>query len=97
MEIERRLSAVPVPDFVQKEWETDLIINSRGVAIDMGMVEGALELGVTVRNTLTTEAVKISGLSNPNSVKQLEYWLESETGEEINGLRKDTVAKNACP
>ena len=93
MEIERRLSAVPVPDFVQKEWETDLIINSRGVAIDMGMVEGALELGATVRNTLTNEAVKISGLSNPNSVKQLASWLESETGEEINGLRKDTVAK----
>lgn len=93
MEIERRLSAVPVPDFVQREWETDLIINSRGVAIDMGMVEGALELGATVRNTLTTEAVKISGLSNPNSVKQLASWLESETGEEINGLRKDTVAK----
>ena len=93
MEIERRLSAVPVPDFVQKEWETDLVINSRGVAIDMGMVEGALELGATVRNTLTTEAVKISGLSNPNSVKQLASWLETETGEEINGLRKDTVAK----
>lgn len=93
MEIERRLSAVPIPDFVQKEWETDLIINSRGVAIDMGMVEGALELGATVRNTLTTEAVKISGLNNPNSVKQLASWLESETGEEINGLRKDTVAK----
>ena len=93
MEIERRLSAIPVPDFVQKEWETDLVINSRGVAIDMGMVEGALELGATVRGTLTTEAVQISGLNNPNSVKQLASWLESETGEEINGLRKDTVAK----
>ena len=93
MEIERRLSAIPVPDFVQKEWETDLIINSRGVAVDMEMVEGALELGATVRNSLMTEAVKISGLSNPNSVKQLASWLESETGEKINGLRKDTVAK----
>lgn len=93
MEIERRLSAIPVPDFVQKEWETDLIINSRGVAVDMAMVEGALELGATVRNTLTTEAVQISGLNNPNSVKQLAAWLETETGEEINGLRKDTVAK----
>lgn len=93
MEIERRLSAVPVPDFVQKEWETDLIINSRGVAVDMGMVEGALELGATVRNTLTTEAVKISGLSNPNSVAQLSGWLENETDKEITDLRKDTVAK----
>lgn len=93
MEIERRLSAIEIPDFVQWEWETDLIINSRGVAVDMGMVEGALELGATVRNTLTTEAVKISGLSNPNSVAQLSAWLEKETDKEITDLRKDTVAK----
>lgn len=93
MEIDRRLSAIEIPDFVQKEWETDLIINSRGVAVDMGMVEGALELGATVRNTLTTEAVKISGLSNPNSVAQLSAWLEKETDKEITDLRKDTVAK----
>lgn len=93
MEIERRLSAVEIPDFVQKEWETDLIINSRGVAVDMNMVNGALELGSTVRNTLMEEAVQISGLSNPNSVAQLSTWLESETGEEISGLRKDTVTK----
>ena len=93
MEIERRLSAIPVPDFVQKEWETDLIINSRGVAVDMEMVEGALELGATVRNSLMAEAMEISGLTNPNSVKQLAAWLEEETGEEVAALRKDTVAK----
>ena len=93
MEIERRLSAIPVPDFVQKEWETDLIINSRGVAVDMEMVEGALELGATVRNSLMTEAMQISKLNNPNSVKQLAAWLEEETGEEVATLRKDTVAK----
>lgn len=93
MEIERRLSAMPVPDFVQKEWETDLIINSRGVAVDMEMVEGALELGATVRNSLMAEAMQISGLNNPNSVKQLTAWLEGETGEEVAALRKDTVAK----
>lgn len=93
MEIERRLSNVPVPDFVQKEWETDLIINSRGVAIDMDMVEGALEIGNTVRNTLMDEAAEISGLQNPNSVAQLTDWLEKETEEEIKSLNKDTVAK----
>ena len=44
MEIERRLSAIPVPDFVQKEWETDLIINSRGVAVDMEMLAKTVEI-----------------------------------------------------
>ncbi len=93
MEIERRLSAIPVPDFVQKEWETDLIINARGVAVDMSLVEGALSLGATVRESLMQEAMQISGLNNPNSVAQISSWLEEETGEEISGLRKDTVAK----
>lgn len=92
MEIENRLAAVPVPEWLQKEWETDLIINSRGVAVDIPMVEGALELGATVRQSLMQEAMRISGLNNPNSVKQLAAWLEEETGEEISSLNKATVA-----
>lgn len=93
MEIEQRLSGIPVPDFVQKEWETDLLINARGVAVDMDMVEGALELGKTVREKLMAEATELSGLTNPNSVQQLSAWLEEETGAEIGDLRKGTVAE----
>ncbi len=93
MEIDRRLAAFPVPDFVQKQWETDLLINDRGVAVDMEFVRGALELGETVRTSLMDEAIRLSGLSNPNSVKQLTGWLETETGEEIGNLRKETVSK----
>jgi len=93
MEIERRLSAFPVPDFVQKQWETDLVINARGVAVDMELVDGALSLGDTVRENLIAEAMQLSGLNNPNSVAQLTRWLEEETGEELADLRKDTVAR----
>lgn len=93
MEIEQRLSAFPVPDFVQKQWETDLLINDRGVAVDMGFVEGALDLGETVRATLMDEAIRLTGLQNPNSVKQLSSWLTAETGEEIQSLRKETVSE----
>jgi DNA polymerase len=32
------------------------------------------------------------GLENPNSIKQLSDWLESETDAKISDLRKDTVA-----
>lgn len=92
MEIDRRLSAYPVPDWVQRQWETDLTINARGVAVDMELVSGALALGDEVRQQLTAEAVQISGLQNPNSVGQLTGWLENEMGEELSDLRKDTVA-----
>lgn len=91
MEIERRLSVFPVPDFVQKQWETDLLINARGVAVDMDFCEGALELGETIRAQLTDEAVQLSGLQNPNSVKQLARWLSAETGDDITSLRKETI------
>lgn len=93
MEIERRLSAFPVPDFVQKQWETDLVINARGVAVDMDFVSGALCLGSTVRENLMAEATNISRLDNPNSVGQLAQWLQTEMGEELADLRKDTVAR----
>ena len=93
MEIDRRLSDIIVPDFVQKEWETDLIINARGVAVDMEMVRGALGIGASVKQSLTKEAMNISGLDNPNSIAQLSSWLESETEETVADLRKDTVAR----
>ena len=93
MEIERKLSNFPVSDDVQKQWETDLVINSRGVAVDMELVHGALNIANISREKLINEAIKITGLENPNSVAQLSKWLETEIEEKIYDLRKDTVVQ----
>lgn len=93
MEVGKQLYNIVVPDFVQKEWEIDLIINARGVTVDMDMVHGALEIGAIVKQNLTNEAISISGLSNPNSITQLSKWLETETEEEVQDLRKATVSQ----
>lgn len=92
MEVERRLSSVPVPDQVQAQWVTDQIINLRGVAVDWQLVDGALELDAAARSQYLQEAVEISGLDNPNSVAQLTKWLQKETGEKITDLKKATVS-----
>lgn len=92
MEIERRLSGFPVPDDIQTQWQTDMMINARGVAVDMEMVQGAIEIGNSTRDKLMSEAVAITGLDNPNSVAQLSKWLEKEAELEFSDLRKDTVA-----
>ena len=94
MEIDRRLSAFPVPVFVQKQWETDLLMNARGVAADMEMVSGALVIGATVKSQLMGEARQLSGLDNPNSIKQLAQWLTDATDSdaEITSVTKETVA-----
>lgn len=92
MEIDRRLSNFPVPAAIEKQWQTDLLINARGVAVDMGMVRGALEIDALTRENLTREAIEITGLENPNSVSQLARWLEKATDTPVSDLRKDTVA-----
>lgn len=97
MEIERRLSLTPVPDWVQHQWEVDLRINQRGVAVDQELVQGALYMGVVTRDALMEEATRITELRNPNSGKQLLDWLnkamETEDDSGLPNLRKDTVSK----
>ena len=97
MEIEKRLSLTPVPDWVQHQWEVDLTINQRGVAVDQELVRGALYMGAVTREALMQEVTQITKLQNPNSGKQLLEWLNKamETGEDdaLPNLRKDTVSK----
>ncbi|AYO30230.1 hypothetical protein D2962_06000 [Biomaibacter acetigenes] len=90
-EIERRLSAFPVPEQEQKLWRLDQQINNYGVMVDQDLIEGALYCSEKITDELINEAIKISGLDNPKSVQQLSQWLEEETGEEIPDLQKDTV------
>ena len=92
MEIERRLFDIPVPDEVQRQWVTDLTINCRGVAVDMPLVDGALDIAARTTERLTDEAVKLTGLDNPNSGKQLTAWLSERTGADVDNIRKDTVS-----
>ncbi len=92
MEIERRLSAWPVPDSVQREWELDAITNVRGVRIDEELVGGALGCWSNVSNALIRKAKELTALSNPNSPTQLTGWLQAMIGKDIPDLTKATVA-----
>jgi len=91
MEVAGRLSNFPLPLPILMEWQTDVAINSRGVSVDMDLVESAIDIGEKNAAGLMDEAVKISGLENPGSTQQLRIWLEEELGEGIPDLRKDTV------
>lgn len=95
MEIGQRLAPFPVPDFVQKQWETDLLINARGVALDRELIDGALWIDRQVKGRLTEEAQRLTGLANPGSRAQLLSWLQSELpeGQSPEDLKKDTVSQ----
>lgn len=93
MSVENILTAFPVPDDVQRQWELDLRINSYGVRLDLDLVNGAIACADCDNDALMKEAVRITGLENPKSVAQLKKWLENETESEITDLSKKTVAE----
>ena len=92
MECYRRLSAFPVPEEVEKQWQIDIRMNATGVGIDRQLVDGALTIDEENKKALLEEAYELTGLSNPNSRNQLLDWLNSNTNLELEKLTKDSVA-----
>lgn len=92
MECYRRLSAFPVPEEVEKQWQIDIRMNAAGVGIDRQLVDGALTIDEENKKALLEEAYELTGLSNPNSRNQLLDWLNSNTNLELEKLTKDSVA-----
>ena len=91
-EILRRLDQFPVPEKEWAQWRMDVRMNAFGVRIDTDLVQGALAVdGISTRE-LTEEAVRLTGLSNPNSTSQLSSWL-ADHGVTLPDLKKDTVAE----
>lgn len=92
MECYRRLSAFPVPEEVERQWQLDIRMNATGVGIDRQLVDGALAIDEENKKVLLEEAYELTGLSNPNSRNQLLDWLNSNTNLELEKLTKDSVA-----
>lgn len=91
-EILRRLSQFPMPEEEERLWQMDVRMNAYGVRVDEDLIKGALRIDQACRNELIDEAVRITGVDNPNSTVQLLEWL-SGNGLETDNLRKDTVAE----
>lgn len=87
-----RFSGHRVPKSVWLEWRTSTWMNARGVAVDTGLIEGALACDAAETARLTAEAARLTGLSNPNSTQQLLPWLRAR-GVDISDLQKETVSE----
>ena len=80
----------PLADSEQKLWELDQRMNDHGVRVDLPMVEKIVRFDEQNRAKLQEEAVRITGLQNPNSLQQLKGWL-SDQGAPVEQLRKDDL------
>ena len=89
-EILLRLSAFPVPEAEWVLWRMDVRMNAFGVRVDTNLIEGALTIDTISTQKLTEEAIRITGLDNPNSTVQLTEWLRKK-GVSADNLQKATV------
>ena len=87
LEIDRKLSRFPVPDFIWQEFYLDQEINDRGILVDMQLADKAISLDAEAKEELTTEMQRLTGVENPNSVYQLLDWLETQ------GYKSDSLGK----
>lgn len=91
-EILRRLNLFPMPEQEEKLWQMDVLMNAFGVRVDTELIEGALYIDSLSTQSLTEEAVSITGLQNPNSTQQLLGWLR-DNGADADNLQKATVVE----
>ncbi|MBU3155157.1 DNA polymerase [Clostridium estertheticum] len=90
-DIRNKLSIYPITEDEQRLWELDQHINDRGVGTDLVMIEKAIECDANYSIRLRNEAVKITGLSNPNSAAQLKKWIGNRLGHQVTSLTKESV------
>ena len=91
-QIDKATSWYPVSDFEQRLYAIDQRINDRGVLLDMTLVRNAVRANTIHEARLNEEAMKLTGLDNPNSVPQLKRWLSETLGISLDTLNKKDVA-----
>jgi DNA polymerase len=90
--IREKISFFTPPKTEKYLWQLDQTINDTGVMVDPQFIKNAIDLDTTHKDKLTKEAVKITGLDNPNSVAQLKQWLLVE-GVSAPSLNKASIAE----
>lgn len=90
--LRNKLAWLPIDKREHELWQLDQAINSAGVTVDKRLIRNAISMADRNTQELTTEAIEISGLDNPNSVAQLKRWFsEAIEGDDITSLTKDSI------
>lgn len=89
--IRDKLAPFPLPDEVWAEYAVDQRVNDFGIALDTGLAEQVIEADRIHREDCMSEARELTGLTNPNSVMQLQEWLAAN-GCPVPSLSKEDIA-----
>lgn len=91
--VSAKISFFTIPERERRIYALDQKINDIGVLANKRIIKNAIIIDQDYTKKLSDEAIAISGIENPNSVKQLKAWIESEIGETIDSMTKEDVPK----
>lgn len=86
--VRRKIERFPMAEW--DLWSLDQKINDYGVRLDRQLVEQAIRADELNRQSLITEYVQLTGISNPNSLQMMKNWL-AEQGIVVGALDKEVV------
>lgn len=86
--VRRKIERFPMVEW--DLWSLDQQINDYGVRLDRQLVEQAIKADELNRQSLMTEYVQLTGISNPNSLQMMKNWL-LEQGITVGALDKEIV------
>lgn len=90
-EIRERIDWFDIPQTEKKLYDLDQRINDKGVLVDKRLISEAIRIDEVYKGRLMEEAIRITGLANPNSTAQLIRWFSAETGDDVTTLKKADV------
>lgn len=90
--IRQILRDFPMIDSEMEIYKLDQKINDRGIGIDYDFVNQAIKCHDDFKEEVTARAYKLTGMENPNSLKQLKNYL-NDHGIDVEKLDRKTVKK----
>ncbi|MGX7196749.1 DNA polymerase [Enterococcus olivae] len=90
MAIAEKLGKVPVKESEWQLYALDQQINDRGAQVDGELATAAVEMMEELTDENMAKLREVTGLENPNSLKQLKEWLAAQ-GTPFEKLGKDLV------
>lgn len=91
-DIRAALQWFTVPEMEKALWVLDQKINTRGVLVDMELVNNVIKFDAIVTEELSAELAALTNLSNGKSVKQMKDFILQETGQAVASLNKASIA-----
>lgn len=91
MRIRQKLDRFDLPDSEWALYRLDQAINSRGIALDMDLVHGAMAIDGEMVQHLTARYKEITGKDNPNSLADIKAFIHSVTGDKVKSVTKGNI------